>query len=301
MSTHIARKLIFTGLIALVAVAIAIVAMKREGLVLLQLHSLVHPYPTAGSHSRLNDYRVSVDARPIAGITDLSGLTFNSETGTLFSVLNNRPVIVELDRNGALIREITVSSVDDMEGITHIESDLFALADERNNTLYLARITAESRHIELDNQPKLSLALQGRKNKGFEGISWDENRQRLLIVEEREPIRVLEITGFVDGSSTPSAVIINQLDFDKHRLWLRDLSSITHERDTDSVLLLSDESRLVIEYDSQGRTASYLSLWGGAHGLVNDIPQAEGIAIGSDGEIYIVSEPNLFYVFTPAD
>jgi len=33
--------------------------------------------------------------------------------------------------------------------------------------------------------------------------------------------------------------------------------------------------------------------------LEKTVPQAEGIAIGPDREVYIMSEPNLFYVFRP--
>ena len=34
-------------------------------------------------------------------------------------------------------------------------------------------------------------------------------------------------------------------------------------------------------------------------GLKANVPQAEGIAVGSRGEIFLVSEPNLFYRFDP--
>jgi uncharacterized protein YjiK len=37
----------------------------------------------------------------------------------------------------------------------------------------------------------------------------------------------------------------------------------------------------------------------GWHGLKADVPQAEGIAVGPRGEIFVVSEPKLFYRFDP--
>jgi uncharacterized protein YjiK len=52
-----------------------------------------------------------------------------------------------------------------------------------------------------------------------------------------------------------------------------------------------------VEYDASGAPLSLLSLWAGRHGLQDSVPQAEGVAIGPEGEVYIVSEPNLLYRF----
>lgn len=43
-----------------------------------------------------------------------------------------------------------------------------------------------------------------------------------------------------------------------------------------------------------------MSLWGGFQDLTKSIPQAEGITVDKDDNIYIISEPNLFYVFKKA-
>ncbi len=58
---------------------------------------------------------------------------------------------------------------------------------------------------------------------------------------------------------------------------------------------------MAVEFDEDGQAISALALWRGFHGLKNNVPQAEGIAIGPEGQIFIVSEPNLFYVFSPPD
>ncbi|HHJ4328591.1 TPA: SdiA-regulated domain-containing protein, partial [Klebsiella pneumoniae] len=80
-------------------------------------------------------------------------------------------------------------------------------------------------------------------------------------------------------------------------LFLRDLSSLDYHRPSGHLLVLSDESRLVLELDVQGRPLSALSLLRGQHGLRRSVPQAEGLASDGQGRLYLVSEPNLFYVF----
>ena len=66
---------------------------------------------------------------------------------------------------------------------------------------------------------------------------------------------------------------------------------------TGHLLLLSDESALVVEYAADGQPISMMPLWRGLHGLRRKVPQPEGLAVGPDGAIYVLSEPNLFYRF----
>ena len=81
------------------------------------------------------------------------------------------------------------------------------------------------------------------------------------------------------------------------RLFVRDLSSLQFDERSGHLLALSDESRLLLELDVQGKPLSTLSLRKGAHGLKAAVPQAEGVAMDDAGTLYMVSEPNLFYVF----
>ena len=43
---------------------------------------------------------------------------------------------------------------------------------------------------------------------------------------------------------------------------------------------------------------SLINLCQHMHGLKRSVPQAEGLAMNEVGELYLVSEPNLFYRFT---
>ena len=64
-------------------------------------------------------------------------------------------------------------------------------------------------------------------------------------------------------------------------------------------LLLSHESLALVEADENCNEISRISLnAGGANGtLVNAIPQPEGITMGDNGTMYVVSEPNQLFIF----
>lgn len=58
---------------------------------------------------------------------------------------------------------------------------------------------------------------------------------------------------------------------------------------------------MLVEYEQGGAVLSVLPLWKGMHDLESSIGQAKGVAIGPQGDIFIVSEPNLFYRFSCED
>ncbi|MES2635822.1 MAG: SdiA-regulated domain-containing protein, partial [Pseudomonadota bacterium] len=219
-----------------------------------------------------------------------------------FTVLNRQSQIVELDLTGKVIRKVHVTGVDDMEGITHIAENRYVIADERDSRLILVILNDDSTELDVTQAPKLRLGMNSAGNKNFEGVSWDDNNRRLLVVKERDPKYIMSVTGFFDADiGEPLDVEIKKVKgFERAIKWsLRDLSSVTYHSETGHLLLLSDESRLIKEYDEDGKALGALALWKGFHGLQQNVPQAEGIAIGSDGSIYIMSEPNLFYKFKP--
>ncbi len=250
----------------------------------------------------LKNYQVEIDGLPIIGLENASGLTFNTERNTLFTVLNKESQIIEVDVNGKVLRKINVTGVDDMEGITHLSDNRYVIADERDNRLLEVTIDDDATQLNATHSKKLRLGINPSGNKNFEGVSWDDNNNRLLVAKERDPKYILSVTGFFNApEGLPLDIQIKQVEaFDAAIRWsLRDLSSVTYHSETGHLLLLSDESRLIKEYDEAGKAIGALALWRGFHGLKHHVPQAEGIAVGPDGRIYIMSEPNLLYVFKP--
>lgn len=250
----------------------------------------------------LDSYHVTIDALPIAGVSaNASGLAFNEVSGTLFMAINSPPAVVELTTEGKVIRKMRVEGIADLEGIAYLGGQWFALADERRQRIVFVEIAPEADVIDALNARHLALALDLDGNRGFEGLAWDKTRQVLLVAKEKAPKRVLEIAGLMNVSEG----FADQLDI---REWkpsreisamLRDLSSLSIEQSSGHLLLLSDEFGLMIEYDRDGEQVGSLALWRGQHGLAANVPQAEGVEFDGSGNLYLVSEPNLFYRFSP--
>jgi uncharacterized protein YjiK len=247
---------------------------------------------------RLGEYRVTLEAHPIADLEDASSMTYNNETDTLFTTRNHPAQIVELSRDGKVLRRIPVAGVNDLEGISHMEGPLFVIIDERLQQIYRVALAADTTHVDVTNAPRLGLGVLQNGNLGFEGVTWNESRHRLFVAKEKTP-RVFEIDGLprlMDGQGANLQIREWQ---PQQPFWrfLRDLSSLSRHDENGHMFLLSDESKILLEYDEEDRLVGLMPLWRGFHGLTASVPQAEGVAVGRDGAIYLISEPNLFYRF----
>jgi uncharacterized protein YjiK len=100
-------------------------------------------------------------------------------------------------------------------------------------------------------------------------------------IGNRMQIRIKDLTAWVDRG-----------------VFSKDLSEGYYDPRTGHLLLLSEQSSNLTELDQQGNFVSILSLRALAGDLKHTLPQAEGMTMDNKGELYIVSEPNLFYRFT---
>ena len=245
----------------------------------------------------LPDYRVTVEAQVIDGLSDdVSALTYDPDRRSLFTVTNQRAELIELSLAGKILRRMPLTGFGDAEAVEYISPGIYVISDERAQRLFKVHVDENTRWLDAADSEQLSLGLGLNGNKGFEGLAYDSQGQRLFVAKERDPLRILEITGFPGDEERLNLQVTDDQRRDR-RLFVRDLSSLQFDERSGHLLALSDESRLVIELDLAGRPISTLSLLRGMHGLKRSVPQAEGLAMDEQGTLYLVSEPNLFYVF----
>lgn len=253
-----------------------------------------------GSETRalwLPEYQVRVDALPVETVKDnLSGLTFDEDRDHLWAVINNPEELVALDKNGTFMARYPLAGFSDVEGVTYLGDNLLVLAEERQQALVVLPVPEQPGELQREDFASISLKLGEADNAGFEGVGYDRQGDRLFVVKEHSPRKLYEIRG-VKGSLNGQM----SLDIIDRSAWIEgidmavDLSSVHFDERTGHLVLLSDEAKMLVELDGEGQLVSFRSLWGGVAGLKSSVPQAEGVTLDARGNLYLVSEPNLFY------
>ncbi|MEI4518949.1 MULTISPECIES: SdiA-regulated domain-containing protein [Pseudomonas] len=286
--------LLMIVLIALIAIGQYLRLFERAWF---NLHTLWQP--VSSEAIGLDQYRVTIEARPIDGLDDdVSALTYDPVRKSLFTVTNKNSELVELSLEGKILRRIALVGFGDPEAVEYISADTYVITDERQQRLIKIHLEADTTFLDAEDAEQMTLGVHMSGNKGFEGLAYDSVGKRLFVAKERDPMLIYEVHGFphFKPDKTYAVHVINNPKRDAG-MFVRDLSSLQYDERSGHLLALSDESRLIIELDVDGRPLSTMSISGGRQGLQKTVPQAEGIAMDDDGTLYLVSEPNLFYVF----
>ncbi|HEX6734077.1 MAG TPA: SdiA-regulated domain-containing protein [Azonexus sp.] len=263
--------------------------------------------PVAAAHAAdsvgLAAYQVRIEALPLAGLAaDVSGLTYDPDRNSLFAITNKQPEIVELSLAGVVLRRIPLHGLADPEAIEYVGRGHYVVTDERRQAIVEIRIADDTRSIDASASRQLAIGIGANGNKGFEGLAYDRRGDRLFVAKEKDPVRIYEIGGFPALAGAPvRPLTLAERPVRDAALPVRDLSSLYWDERGARLLVLSDDSKAVVEVDDDGQALDRLTLRSGHHGLAADVPQAEGMAMDAAGKLYLVSEPNLFYVFERRD
>ncbi|WP_300634904.1 SdiA-regulated domain-containing protein [Pseudomonas sp.] len=240
----------------------------------------------------LPDYHTVIDAKVLPGMEkdEASDLAYNPQTKTLFSVMGKNPFLVELSLQGDVLRKMPLNGWNNPEGVTVMENGLMAIVDERQHSLTVVKVDAGTQQLNIADFKTYDLGPSKDQNKAFEAITWDKRNQQLVLGEERPPAL---FTWKSDGSTLTG----DKQKLANSELDMRNLSALAIDPRTGHLLVLSADSHLLLELDEKGEQVSFMTLLGGFNGLKDTIPRAEGVTMDENGNLYMVSEPNLFYRF----
>ncbi len=284
-------------LVAGLAVALAAGAMMSQHLDDRLLFLFKESHLTQGERDAsiwLPGYQAVIQGKRLDGLDhdETSDLTYNPLSGTLYTVTGKTPLLVELSRQGDVLRRIPLIGFSNPEGVAMMEDGSLAIIDERRRTLSIVKVDDLTTELNAVDAAEYDLGFPDSRNKGFEAIAWDAAEGRLLLGKEREP-RAL----FSWDSDGRDHMVGAMHPLPSDGLQMRNVSALSIDPRTRHTLVLSAQSNLLLELDEKGEPISFISLIGGLNGLRHGIPRAEGVAMDEAGNIYMVSEPNLFYVF----
>ena len=167
-------KLKIIGLVVM-ALAVALLLMVAHylggyALASLKVREWLEADAWHGQAIWLPDYQVVVEAQPLANLkNNLSGLAYDPDRNTVFSVTNPKPEIIEFSLKGTILRRITLSDFGDTEAIEYLSRDTYLIADERKQRLIKVRITDSTTELHADDFQQLTLGIDRNGNKGCEG------------------------------------------------------------------------------------------------------------------------------------
>lgn len=254
------------------------------------VYQLILKYGDKPSALALSSYKAVIQQKPVAGVeSNLSGLTYSAEDRMLFAVINNPPELVWLTTEGQLVGRMPLQGIHDPESIAWSGGNQFQIGSEKDGAVYKTQVDIQRGTMQIISMVKLE-GYDKAKNKGLEGTAWDAKNERLYAAKERKPIMIKEVEMSKNGitRALPSAITAS----------VSDVSGLEYHVPTNSLLVLSDESKMILEVSSEWRVRDRLFLTAEWSGLRDDIPQPEGIAMDNENNLYIVSEPNLFYKFS---
>ena len=248
----------------------------------------------AAEPPRLAGYQLALGPVAISNVTaDASGVAYRPDTRQLYVILNGDCTVAVTDTNGVYQGIITLAGFNDTEDLAWLGGRRFAVVEERRRNLVLVDMPEVGGTVRYEDCPRALIEPVDFKNVGLEGVAFDTTGGRYFIVKEKDPRRAYEVRW--DGRQ--AAVITHPWDLEARAMGISDVSAVFYDAPKGHLLVLSDESHCLVECTPDGREVARLELSAGHAGLKADLKQPEGVALDEAGNLYVVCEPNLLYVF----
>lgn len=258
----------------------------------------------AGSLLNLGNYQLTGNFAldTLGGIgLEASAVTYARDRNSLFFVGDEGLGVVEVSLTGQTLGSQafdwtgTGSTNDDAEGLTYLGNGQLVVVDERPQIAYKFTYNAGGT-VALNNQPKVAItgSTVSVGNVGTEGISFDPRDGSFFSVKQDNPVQLRKSTlDFEVGFGTASTDILFSgatslfgLNSLSDVQTLSTIDSLTGTQAADNLLLLSLDSRLLVELSPTGEVLSSIDL------STITTQAIEGVTVDNLGNIYLVAENN---------
>ena len=224
---------------------------------------------------------------------NLSGLTYHPPSGHLYGIINNPEQIVVISKEGKLLRRIELVGFSDTESIDYAHDNLFLVSEEREQTVSFVEISSSTQQIRYQDVRTVAISAPEQENKGIEGIAVSQQHGLFLVREK--PARILHFSLKAQNDNTEQFETMKNLHLD-----VGDFSGLALLDDgkEQQLLVLSDESHSLHIVDLTGQLRSQTRLGRGPFNFWPLMQQPEGVTTDTEGNIYVVGEPNELLILT---
>ncbi|UXR64724.1 SdiA-regulated domain-containing protein [Bdellovibrio bacteriovorus] len=248
----------------------------------------------------LSTYSFAAELKTLPEVDgNLSGITYSPDSDSYFLIQNNSGNVFEYKADFTRpLRVIHLQNLidDDTEDIAYLGNNEFALSTESNQVLILKILPGQTSIDARESRAEvqlMQLPRPGKSNKGLEGVCYSKKQNLLFAVQEKKPKRIFQWPrpATMEDITSPDRLRLRE-PYDADALLkhvMSDLSACHYDDAKDELVLLSHESSRVMRVNLQGQAVSTLD-------LPKEAPQYEGLTFGKNGEMVLVSEPNIVVI-----
>jgi uncharacterized protein YjiK len=204
-------------------------------------------------------------------ISEPSDICYNANSDTFF-VVSDDGLLCETDLTGKIIQHVEENDAD-FEAVYADEYNVYAVNERHRKICVYSRST-------LQKNKTIIVPFGGGRNRGYEALTFNKDKNTFILVVEKDPITLLELDVHFS--------IINEINLSKIA---RDIAAATFHNGF--LWLLSDEDRVVLKLNAT--TYQVLEKW------KLPVINPEGLTFDKDGNLVITCDDmqRIYYFNNP--
>ena len=246
-------------------------------------------------------YSAVLQRQLVQGVAAAQGLSYSSESGTLFTVLEHEQLIAELDVCGTVLRHINVKADQRLEEVTALSAGLKLITLANRPEILLLSLPEGEQSVDVTKAIQLDVR-DGEMPIEAEEVAWDSSGNRLFFAVGDYPPRVyMAPFNLAEWRRKPPGVYRLEarewIPSKQILVFMPDISALAYSAARGKLLLLSDETREIVSFDHGRKAKRYLRLEEGSAGLEQKIRSPEGMAIAGDASLYLISDLDHVFLY----